>query len=558
MKALLLIISLYTLLAFGVLNSSHGKNTNFNYNAKNISNYFSASLSFGNHDHKKSHEFFKQIRDPNKDNSSHASKHIRSLINLNKFNEAVRYSRVLENKKKSNFESRLILGLNEFKNRNFLKANIYFDKLELSFDHQMVFNVIQTTLKNWTTIEKKGIEIMEVVPEKYNNFTVIQSTLAHCYFGSPLTEKKFLEIVENNENNFSRYYFFYANYLSNKNNVSKATEIINFASQKYPKNLLINQYKKTINKKQKNYNKFDCSKKNHIVAEIFYVIANALSTQGNYELSNFYVNLSKYLNPAFLSYESLIAENLFILKKYNQSQKIYNKLSTSGSVYKWYSDKQISYILYAQKKEEESLNFLKKSFESIKPDVYEIFDFANFLKNNKDYEKSIELYSKILTKIDKGHRLFPKVLDRRGTAYELIKKWDLAERDLLSSLEIEPNQPYVINYLAYSWVEQGKNLSEALDMLKEANDLKKNDGYITDSLGWAYYKLNKFVEAKKYLVKAITLMPSDPIINDHFADCLWKNNQKIQARYYWNYVLTLESTEDKLKKNIENKLIFGL
>ena len=77
-------------------------------------------------------------------------------------------------------------------------------------------------------------------------------------------------------------------------------------------------------------------------------------------------------------------------------------------------------------------------------------------------------------------------------------------------------------------------------------------------MGWAYYKLNKFVEAKKYLVKAITLMPSDPIINDHFADCLWKNNQKIQARYYWNYVLTLESTEDKLKKNIENKLIFGL
>ena len=135
--------------------------------------------------------------------------------------------------------------------------------------------------------------------------------------------------------------------------------------------------------------------------------------------------------------------------------------------------------------------FLKKSCESIKPDVYALFDFANFLKYNYDYEKSIELYSKILTKIDKGHRLFPKVLDRRGTAYELIKKWDLAERDLLSSLEIEPNQPYVINYLAYSWVEQGKNLSEALDMLKEANDLKKNDGYITDSVSYTHLRAHE-------------------------------------------------------------------
>ncbi len=95
-------------------------------------------------------------------------------------------------------------------------------------------------------------------------------------------------------------------------------------------------------------------------------------------------------------------------------------------------------------------------------------------------------------------------------------------------------------------------------MLREANNLRKNDGYITDSLGWALYKLNRYSEAKEYLRAAIILMPSDPIVNDHFADCLWKNNQKIQARYYWNYVLKLKNTDSDLKKIIENKLIFGL
>ena len=149
-------------------------------------------------------------------------------------------------------------------------------------------------------------------------------------------------------------------------------------------------------------------------------------------------------------------------------------------------------------------------------------------------------------------------MDRRGIAYERIKNWELAEKDLINSLKISPNDPYVMNYLAYSWIERGENINKALVILRKANNLKKNDGYITDSLGWALYKLNNFLEAKKYLQLAIVLMPRDPIINDHFADCLWMNNKKIQARYYWKYVLSLDSAEEELKKTINNKLLFGL
>ncbi len=562
MKLRFFLITLYTLIIIGVFNSSYGKSTDFNYNAKNVSNYFSALISFDGYDYLKSQEFFKKIKDSEKIDSSHSSRHIRSLISLQRYTEAEKYSRGLENKKKSNFESKLILGLYELKKGNYSEAKIYFNQLSQNIEHRMVSGVLKTSLKKWASMEELGEEggILSIqnMPNRYTNFKVIQNTLAHCFFDLPNTKKIFKKTLEDKETNFSRYYFFFASYLLDKNNKLEAEEVINYASNKHPKNLLINQFKKTLIENEKNQNRFDCKKKKHVVAEIFYVIANALSTQGNYELSNFYINLSKYLNPHFSSYDSLLAENFFILRKYEKSKKIYKKLSNIGTVYKWHADRQVAFILDDQKKEKEAIGFLTESYKSIEPSVYQTFDLANFLKDRKKYEKSIELYSSILSKINKDHQLYPKVLDRRGTAYERINEWNLSEKDLLMSLEISPEQPYVMNYLAYSWLENGKNFNKALEMLKEANELRKDDGYITDSLGWALYKLNRFVEAKEYLKMAIILMPSDPIVNDHFADCLWKNNQKIQARYYWNYVLKLETTEEKLKNTIENKLIFGL
>ena len=117
-----------------------------------------------------------------------------------------------------------------------------------------------------------------------------------------------------------------------------------------------------------------------------------------------------------------------------------------------------------------------------------------------DFEKSIKLYSDLLLKVNKNHELYPKILERRGMAYERSDKWKLAEKDLLKSLEALPKEPYVMNYLAYSWVEKNKNIEQALAMLKKANDLKKHNGYITDSLGWALYKLKNFLGLKMNLL----------------------------------------------------------
>ena len=137
----------------------------------------------------------------------------------------------------------------------------------------------------------------------------------------------------------------------------------------------------------------------------------------------------------------------------------------------------------------------------------------------------------------------------------ILKKLD---EDLLKSLEINPDEAHVLNYLAYSWIDKGINLNEGLEMLKKATKLREDDGYIIDSLGWAYYAKKNYIEAAFYLQRAVELLPMDPIINDHYADSLWMLNKKMQARYFWKYVLSLENAEEKLKDNIDKKLIFGI
>ena len=125
------------------------------------------------------------------------------------------------------------------------------------------------------------------------------------------------------------------------------------------------------------------------------------------------------------------------------------------------------------------------------------------------------------------------------------------------SLKINPNDAYVLNYLAYSWLERDHKIREAIEMLEEAYSLKSDDPYIIDSIGWAYYLIDDFNKAENFLKRAVQLMPDDPIVNDHYGDILWKLDRKIQARYFWSMVLKMKDLELELKNDIQNKLIDG-
>tara|TARA_B100002051_G_C16733361_1_gene639646 strand:+ start:426 stop:2126 length:1701 start_codon:yes stop_codon:yes gene_type:complete len=563
MKAYFFILKiiLYTFIFLGIFNSSHAKVSKFNYDAKNISNYFSGLVSFDDFDYEDSQTFFKKLDNFENKNTGHSSKFLQSLVNLGKYNQAYRYAKKLEENKTSNFESNIFLTLYELKKQNYIKAQSYADKLKPDPKHLLIYDIIKISINTWVKLAQsnniRDIELLDQAHPAYSNLIMIQKVFSNCYLKNAATEEKFKKFFENKESNFARYNFFFSNYLYNNDRKEEAIKFIDSSSNKYPRNLLINQFAKSVRGLEKNNNLFNCQNISNVLAEIFYVLANVLSSQNHYALSNFYINLSKFLNPNFDSYNTLLAENFLVLKKNKNAKAIYKNLLDNGSVYKWYAAKQIANIM-DQEKNTNSINFLSNIYKKMKPEVHDTFDFANFLRNKENYKKSIELYSEILGKITVEHKLYPAVLERRGMSYERINEWELSEKDLLASLDIVPDEPYVMNYLAYTWVEKNKNIEKALDMLRKANDLKKNNGYITDSLGWALYKLNNFSEAKKYLQMAIVLMPTDPIINDHFADCLWMNNDKIQARYYWRNVLKSEDADEELKIKAKRKLLFGL
>jgi tetratricopeptide (TPR) repeat protein len=560
------ILILYTLFFLSIFNFANSKNFEKYNNAKKMSNYFSGILHLNNNNYLGSYKNFKQLEGLEDSHYIYSRLYQYNLINLEKFDEAYQYTKKLKRKNISNFESDLISGVFYLKNKKFNLALDSFKSLKKNKNQNPIQKLLSINLENWLTIKdidnkEDALAIILAKESQFKNFNKIQEAFIHCYYRSNETSKKFKNLVTDSKSDFSRYNFFHANYLYKNGKIENAKNIVKKTINIENQNLILNQLQLDMQtKKYENFsNKFDCKKLSNIVAELFYIIANVSSSNSMYSISNFYLNLAKYLNPDFISFERLYAENFFAINDLKNAKKLYLKISKSGSFYSWYSAKQNVKIFVRQNKIKEAQSYLDKTFiKIVNPSIYEIYDYAYFLKDNKKYKKSIIYYTKILKLINNKHKLYTSTTYGRGISYERIDNWKMAEKDFLDSLAANPNQAYVINYLAYSWIEKGINIDKSLQMLRKANELKKDDAYIIDSLGWALFKLKKFKEANKYLNLAVTYLPTDPVIGDHYADSLWMNNKTLQARYYWNHVLSLKEIDDKLKNLIEKKIIFGL
>ena len=302
-----------------------------------------------------------------------------------------------------------------------------------------------------------------------------------------------------------------------------------------------------------------CKDSNDIISEFFFLISNLYSSQDNFEKSNFFLKLSNFLNPKFIFNLSLVAENHYLNKEYKKSKKTLKKFKKEDSFYYWYRVKKEAQIISKQRNKKESLNFITAEFDKIKePNDKILFDIANFYKNSKEYEKAIKYYTKLINTSEDKSQIKSDLLYRRGGSYERIDNHKKSDKDLLHSLRINPADAYVLNYLAYSWLERNYKINEAIEMLEKAYASQKDDPYIIDSIGWAYYLVNDFSKAEKFLKRAVELMPDDPIVNDHYGDILWKLNRKIQARYFWGNVLKMDNAEPDMIKKINTKIIEGL
>ena len=541
--------------------TSHAKSLDKFDRADRVSDYFAGILSFNENEYDESYKFFRKLDGLESSHPDYSAKYLYSLVNSGNFREAFNYSKKLERQNVNIFESRLVLGVYYLKYSKLDLAKENFQKAKET-KRSVLNDYVTNSLNNWSNLKTSNLSnaIIEIkkIDERFENLKKIQNIFLNCYFDSLNTENLYKELISNKKTDFSRYNYFYASFMANSGKTNEAKQIVNSALKSYPRNLKLNQFKADLNE-NKNISIFNCKNEAHVSAEILYITANALSSQSIYPLSNFYLNLAKFLNEDFHSYDTLLAENFYKIENFKEAKKIYNSLSKKGEAYSWYSAKQLARIYLQEEEKEKAIKILSDTYDNlINKEIYETFDYAEFLKNNERFKESIKFYSEIISKVKNNHPLYAEATDGRGVAYERIGEWENAEKDLLASLKANPDQAYVINYLAYSWIEQGVKIEQSLSMLEKANKLRSNDPYIIDSLGWALFKLKRFKESKKYLQLAVRLMPGDPIVNDHYGDVLWKNGNEIQARYYWNYVLNLEKAEDELKKVIEEKITKGL
>jgi len=549
-----------------VNNSAYSKNADISYNKNDVSNYFSGIISINQNNTTTGFKYLNKVKSLKNRHQNYNAQFLRSLVLLNKFDEAFSFSKDIWVKEPLFFDADLLIGLDHFINKDYLKSEKYFLRLnKLSRSNLLFDDFLGNILLSWSQAaqnnKEEAFKYNNKIPNQYRGIKKIQNTLLHCYFNSSESENLFNQLNNFEEYSSSRYSFFLVNYLIHNDNNKKAQSVISENRKKYSSNLLIKQSEDYIKKKQyhKIKNMFDCKNPKDSIAEILYVIANLYSANENYKLSIFYLNLSSFLNEKFIPNKTLLAENYFYLKKYDLSKKAYSSLKKVGRIYSWYASIRSAIILENIVDKKNANSYLIKEFNKIQnPNFENYYEIANFFKNSENYEKSVKYYSLALDNIEKNHSLIPKILERRGTSLERLGKWERAEIDLLKSLKILPDQPYVLNYLAYTWIDRKKNVSKSLEMLIKANKLQENDGYIIDSLGWAYYIDKNYLEAEKFLQKAVEIMPLDPIINDHYADTLWMRKKNIQARYLWKHVLGLKKTKKELREKVEKKLVFGI
>ena len=542
------------------------KENNLDYNKNDVKNYLSGLVNLKQNNFEKSFKYLKNVNTLKGVHTNYNTQYIRSLILLNKFDDAFNFANDIWKEDELLFEVDLLLGIKHFINEDYEKSKKYLARTnKISKSNTLFERFYGNIFLSWIAAQKKNkqesFSIIDDIPDRYDNIKQIQVALLNSYFETEKVKTTYKKVIKNSNYSFPRYNFFLFNYLITKKKDFNVDDFNKEENHNYNDHLIIKEAKGFIKTNQtvKITNFFNYKKPTDALAEIFYVIANMYSTEKNYKLSNFYLNISLFLNNKFTPNKVLLAENLFYLNNYKKSKKFYNEIKKIGPIYSWHASKNISIILSNIENDKEAISYLEKEFKLISNPNHEIYyEMGNFYKKHEIYENAIKQYTLALKTLKKDHYLIPKILEMRGICYERNNEWKKAEKDFLKSLELLPDQPYVLNYLAYTWIEKKTNIEKALNMLKKAINGKEDDPYIIDSLGWAYYSLKDYNKAKKYLQRAVELLPTDPTINDHYADSLWQLDKKIQAKYFWNHVLLMDNVEQNIKDNISQKILFGI
>ncbi|WP_202801809.1 tetratricopeptide repeat protein [Rhodovulum sp. PH10] len=455
---------------------------------------------------------------------------------------------------------RLVLGVRALERKQYGQARTQLARATRG----PVSDLIATLLAGWAYEGSRNwrgaIEALDRLngPDWYQIFKDLHAGLILDVAGRSRDAGKRFERAYNLDSSALRVVEAYASWLSRNGRSDEAMKVLETFDSSLPRHPLVRDAMDKLRKGETLPRLVDTPSAG--AAEALYGLGAALARrEEELSLANrglAYLQLALWLEPhhplALLS----LADLYEAMKKPEQAIAVYAKVPTDSVLHR-NAEVQMALDLDQLDRTDEARETLSKLIEAHPDDVEAILALGNILRDRKKYAECADTYSKAIERIDEPTRANWTVFYFRGICYERSKQWKKAEADLKKALELSPDQPHVLNYLGYSWIDQGVNLDEAMDLIRRAVEQRPDDGYIVDSLGWAYYRIGNVDEAIKNLERAVELKPMDPTINDHLGDAYWKAGRQLEAKFQWTHARDLKPEPDDLAK-IEQKLKNGL
>ena len=471
--------------------------------------------------------------------------------------EAVKLAERILTVDKSNRVARLVVGVRDLKAKKYAAAQLNINQSVRG----PITDLIATLLSGWASYgagdAKAAVAGIDKLagPEWYPIFKDLHAGMIFELAGKEKDAGARYERAYKLDDSMLRVAEAYARWLSRNKDAAAAAGIYEAFDKKLPRHPLVLEGLRETRAGKKMAPLVDSPQAG--AAEALYGIGATLTRRGGEDLALVYLQLSLYLAPnhplALLSLADLYES----VKKPAMAIKVYEKMPANSPL-KRNAQIQLATNLDAADRSDEAIKILKGVAAEDSKDIEAIMALGNIERGRKKFTDCVQTYSQ-------GIDALPAASEKtnwvyfyyRGICEERSKQWSKAEADMRKALDLQPEQPHVLNYLGYSWIDQGVNLDEGMKMIKRAVDQRPDDGYIVDSLGWAYYRIGNFEDAVKNLERAIDLKPEDPTINDHLGDAYWRVGRTLEAKFQWAHARDLKPEPEELPK-IEAKIENGL
>jgi tetratricopeptide (TPR) repeat protein len=452
--------------------------------------------------------------------------------------------------------ARLVLGVRAIKQKQYQAAR---QQLTQTGRGPLTTDLAATLLSAWTQAtaaeSKAGVDTIDKLsgPDWYNIFKDFHAGMMLDLAGDKKEAGKRLEHAFALDMTGLRIIEAYASYQSRAGNKDDALKLLKGFDELLPRHPLVTEGITEINAGRKLAILVDSPQAG--AAEALYGLGSVIGRRGE-ELGLIYLQLALYLQPNHQLAILQLADLYEGIKKPELAVKTYERVPP-GSPLRRSALIQRAIDLDGLDRSDEARVDLEKLVAADPSDLEAVMALGNVLRGRKLYAECADIYSKGLATVSRPDKSTSTIYYYRGICYERAKQWPKAEADFKQSLALLPDQPHVLNYLGYSWVDQGVNLDEGMRMIKRAVEQRADDGYIVDSLGWAFFRIGNFEDAVKELDRAVELKPEDPTINDHLGDAYWRVGRILEARFQWAHARDLNPEKEELA-TIEQKLKAGL